>query len=338
MRVTKWIYRKIKGIDKTRLNKHIELIQKNSGKSKLYIKFDIFKEFLKRGCGYTDYYRGDFINLNDEQKDTFATAKKFYKIINYLNNPKYIMILSDKLIFNDIFKDYLKRDYLNLRMADFQEFKEFIKDKKVVFAKTPISEGGHGVSKIVLKDYCAEKLYYELIKKGQVLVEEAISQSDVLNEINPNVVNSFRVITLVDQNGLVHLVNNALRINQDKNNVIGCSNDLYCSFDKNGKIDGNVIDDYGNIYEYHPLTHKKFADVRIKDVSKAFEMCLEAHKRIPMLRYIGWDIAFTNKGPVLVEGNEYPGYGIIQHYRLKNSKTGHLKELNDILGDELNKL
>ena len=56
------------------------------------------------------------------------------------------------------------------------------------------------------------------------------------------------------------------------------------------------------------------------------------------MRYIGWDVAFSEKGPVIVEGNEYPGYGLIQHYKLKNSKTGHLKEIEDVLGEELKKI
>ena len=335
MNATRWILRKFKSIDKERLEKHIDVIQKNTGKSRTYIKFDMFKNFLTRGCGYTDYFRGDYINLTKKEKDTFVTAKKFYKIINYLNNPKYIVLLNDKLVFNRFFSEYLKRDYLNLRESNFEEFKKFLKGKKIVFAKTPIGEGGHGVKKIVISDYEVETLYQKLIKDGYLLIEEAIKQSDELNEINPNVVNSFRVVTMVDKEGNIHLVNNALRINQDETNVIGCTNDLYCSFDETGKINSNVIDDYGKVYEEHPLTHKKFADVCIKDVKKAFDMCIDAHKRVPQLRYIGWDIAFTNKGPLMVEGNEYPGYGIIQHYKLKDSKQGHLKEIEDILGEEL---
>lgn len=338
MNVTRWILRKIRGIDKARLNKHIETISKNTGKSKLYIKADIFINFLTRGCGYTDYFRGDYINLSKKEKDTFVTAKKFYKILAYLNNPKYTVLLNDKLVFNQYFKKYLKRNYINLKIATLEEFKEFLENQEVVFAKTPIGEGGHGVKKIIVKNYEVENLYHKLKEHGQFLVEEAIVQSKELNEINPNVVNSFRVITLVDKDGKIHLLNNALRINQDETAIIGCTNDLYCSFDKDGKINSNVIDDYGNIYESHPLTRKKFKDVCIKDVQKAFDMCIEAHKEILEVRYIGWDVAFSEKGPVIVEGNEYPGYGLIQHYKLKNSKTGHLKEIEDVLGEELKKI
>ena len=86
------------------------------------------------------------------------------------------------------------------------------------------------------------------------------------------------------------------------------------------------------------MTGKKFSDVKIKGVKEAFEMCKEAALKIPQIRYIGWDVAFSKKGPVIVEGNEYPGYGLVQFYKLKNKKTGHLKEISDILKDEMDNI
>jgi hypothetical protein len=335
MSVNNWIIRKIKGIDKERMKKHIDIIAKNSNKSKLYIKIDIFINFLTRGIGYTDYFRGDYINLTKKEKDTFITTKSFYKIIKYLNNEKYEALLNDKLVFNKYFNEYIKRDYINLRECTVKDFEKFLLNKEVVFAKTPIGEGGHGVSKIVIKDYSnKKKLYNTLVKRKQYLVEEAIIQSKDLNEINPNVVNSFRIVTLYKDNE-AYVINNALRINQDDTDVIGCTNDLYFSLNEDGIIDSNVIDDYANVYETHPLTGKKFSEVKIKGVKEAFEMCKQAAKKIPEVRYIGWDVAFTENGPVIVEGNEYPGYGLLQFYKLKNKKTGHLKEISDILGDEM---
>jgi len=137
---------------------------------------------------------------------------------------------------------------------------------------------------------------------------------------------------------MAYIIGNALRVNQDNNDVIGCTNDLYFSFGEDGKIDSNVIDDYGNIYDKHPYTQKKFSEVQIADVSKAFELCKKAALEVPEVRYVGWDIAFSNNGPVILEGNEYPGYGIVQFYKLKNKSTGHLKDIQDIIGDEIKKI
>lgn len=335
MGVTKWLLRKIGSINHERMNKTVEVIASENNKSKFYIKCDIVKNFITRGSGYTDYFRGNYINLTSEEKKTFFTAKSFYKFLDYMNDKKYEVILNNKLVFNNYFSKYIKRDWINLRTSTLSDFKKFLKNKDIVFAKIANGEGGHGISRIVVKDENVEDLYNNLIKKRQYLVEEAILQSDELNELNPNVVNSFRIVTIY-KDGKVYLVNNALRINQDEANIIGCTNDIYFSLNDKGKIDSNVIDDFGNIYEEHPLTHKKFKDVLIPQVKEAFELVKKLHLEIPEMRYIGWDIAFTKDGVELVEGNEYPGYGLLQFYKLyDNKRYGHLKEVSDILGDEM---
>lgn len=335
---TKRILKKIKSLNYKKMNKIVEIISKENKKSKLYIKFDIFINFLKYGCGYTDYYRGNFINLTKKEKQTFATAKNFYKVLHYLNNYDYVSIFHDKLIFNKFFSEYLKRDYINLRKESFEKYEQFLEEKDVVFAKDALGEGGHGITKIITKEVKNKKeLYEELIKNKQFLIEEEIIQSKELNEINPKVVNSFRVVTLV-KDGKAYILNNALRVNQFDSEIIGCTNDLYFSFSEDGKIDSKVIDDYGNIYKRHPLTNKEFNKVVVKDVKKAFEMCKKAALEVPQVRYVGWDVAFSDKGPVIVEGNEYPGYGIIQFYKLKNKRTGHLKEIEDVIGEEMKKI
>lgn len=338
MSAGRWLMNKFKDINRDRLDKHIEIIHKNTGKSKFYIKLDMLWNFLTRGTGYTDYFRCNFIELSNKEKDTFATAKRFYKLLAYLNSEEYIVVLSDKLIFNELFRNYLKRDFINLRVSSAEDLKAFLKGKTTVFAKETHGEGGHGITKYKVADIKdVDALYKELKEKDQLLVEDAIIQHEDLNQINPYVVNSFRVITLY-KDGQAHMIANALRINQDDAEVIGCTNDLYFSIGADGRIDSNVVDDYGNVYDTHPMTGKRFSDVYIHGVSDAFEMCRQAHQRIPQVRYIGWDVAFSVNGPVLVEGNEYPGYGLVQHFKLKDKRTGHLKEVADILGDEYNNI
>ena len=333
--VTKWLLHKFTDINKGRMNEHILVMQKNTGKSKAQIYLALLLSFLTRGTGYTDFFRGNFLEISSKEKDTFVTAKSFYKILAYLNDPSYTMVIEDKLIFNEMYKGYLGRSFINLRVADSEDFKAFIKNKTNVFAKDPVGYGGHGVKKIKVGEIeNADTLYNELKEQGLFLVEEEIIQHKELDKINPNVVNSFRIITLY-KDGKAHIINNALRVNQGEDNVIGCTKDLYFSLGEDGRIDSNVIDDLGNVYTTHPLTGISFDEIKIPFVKEAFDICKTAAKKIPQVRYIGWDIAFSENGPVLVEGNEYPGYGLLQHYKLKNKRTGHLKEIADVLGDEM---
>ncbi len=294
MSVTGWLLNKTKGVNYQRMLKTIDIISKENHKSKLLIFFDMVYCFFTRGCGYTDYYRGNYIQLTKKEKDTFVCAKSFYKIIHYLNDKEYQVILHDKIVFNTYFSSYIHRKWLDLRNHSLEEFKEFLKDQKVVFAKKPIGEGGKGISKIIVGEWQTENLYEELKKRGQFLVEEAIKQAEEVNQINPNVVNSFRIITIYKE-GKVFIVNNAFRVNQDAKEIIGCTNDVYFHLNEEGKIDSNVIDDFGTIYKEHPLTHKKFCEVEIKGVKEAYNLVAQLHKQIPQVRYIGWDVAFTKE-------------------------------------------
>lgn len=325
--------RKIKAIDYDKLNKLASDIGKRNNKSASYVKRDMILNFIKYGIGYTDYLKGDYINLTKEQKKTFLTTKSYYKMLKYLNSETYIATMSDKLVFNKIFKDYLGREFIDLRTTSLDEFKKFIKGKKHVFAKPPISFGGHGIEKITVSEIKdVEDLYKSLKKKKLNLIEEEIIQHKELDKLNPYAVNSFRIVTLVKDNKS-YIVGNALRINIDDAIAIGCS-DAYMRLNEDGTISSRVVDDLANVYEEHPMAKIKFDTVKVPFVKEAYEMALKAALVVPEMRYIGWDIAITPKGPVIMEGNEYPSYGLIQYYLFNDEHEGHLATIGKILGEE----
>ncbi len=328
---------KIKAINYEKLDKLASDIAIRNNKSKLYVKLDMIKNFLQYGIGYTDYLKGDYINLTKEQKKTFVTTKSYYKLLKYLNKSTYLSTMSDKLVFNKIFKDFLGREFIDLRSTTLEEFTKFIKNKKVIFAKPPTDFGGHGIEKIVLKDVKnIENLYKELKKKKLNLIEEEIVQHEELDKLNPYAVNSFRVVTLV-KNNKAYIIGNALRINIDDSIAIGCS-DAYMRLSEDGKISSRVVDDVANIYEEHPIKKIKFNTVEVPYVKEAYEMALKAAMVVPEVRYVGWDIAITKDGPVIMEGNEYPSYGLVQFYLFNDEHEGHLKIISKILGDEMEKI
>ena len=40
--------------------------------------------------------------------------------------------------------------------------------------------------------------------------------------------------------------------------------------------------------------------------------CIQAAEQLPLVRYIGWDVAITEKGCVLIEGNHDPDYEFLE--------------------------
>lgn len=335
MGVKKMMLSKVKAIDYEKLNKLATDIAARNNKSKFYVKCDMIKNFIQYGIGYTDYLKSDFINLTKEEKKTHVTTKSYYKLLKYLNKHSHIVTMNDKLLFDKLFTKYLKRDIIDMRFATLEEFKEFTKNKKVLFAKPQADFGGHGIEKIVLKDVKnLEKLYKDLRKKKLFVVEEEVKQCKTLQKLNPHAVNPFRVVTLV-KDGKAYVVGNALRINIHDQIVVGCD-DTYMRLGEDGKISSRVINDYAVEFDENPNTGVKFKDLVFPGVKEAFEMCKEAALVVPEIRYVGWDVVLTDDGPLLLEGNEFPSYGLIQYYLFNDEREGHLATIAKILGDEMN--
>ena len=338
MGMTKIFIEKIKQIDKDRLNLLAEKIAKDNNKSKGYVKRDMIKHFLKYKTGYTDYFKSNYINLTKEQKKDFLTSKNWIRVIGYLNPREYRVLTTDKIVFNHIMKDYLKRDYLDVRVSSTKDLESFLKGKDVVFAKPSKDFGGHNISKIEVKEIKDIKtLKKDLLNNKQYLLEEGIKQHDKVNEINPYAVNALRLVS-VEKDGKSHVIAITFRIGLDENPAIQCR-DTYMRLLEDGTPACKFIDDDGVIYDKHPLTGFDFNTIKkIPYVKEAIEMVKEAHLLIPNLRYIGWDVAITNDGPCIVEGNEFPSYGLVQNYLLNPDNPGHLKQIKDVVGDELDHL
>ena len=67
----------------------------------------------------------------------------------------------------------------------------------------------------------------------------------------------------------------------------------------------------------HPGTDIFMVGQEIPFWKETVDFVKETAKRIPQVRFVGWDIAITSDGPVLIEGNEYPGV-IIESLSMKH--------------------
>ncbi len=56
-------------------------------------------------------------------------------------------------------------------------------------------------------------------------------------------------------------------------------------------------------HDVHPETSQKIDGVQLPDWEQAVQLCIMAHTPLVSCPAIGWDIAFTAEGPLLIEGN-----------------------------------
>jgi len=62
----------------------------------------------------------------------------------------------------------------------------------------------------------------------------------------------------------------------------------------------------------HPDSHMEFEGYHIPFLNESVDLCLKAHQLLYNHFVIGWDVAITDKGPLIVEANEKPGMNAVQ--------------------------
>lgn len=325
---------KLKNINYKRMDDLITYIAEENKIKKAKVYFDFFLNAATRGIGYVDYLKGNYINLSNEEKKDFLTKRNYVRLVKYLNKRGYQMIFHDKVVFNRIFKDYIGRDFIDIREVGYKGFKKFVTGKENVFAKKHNSFGGDGVKKVNIAGEDLKVLFNQLYNNKQYLIEDTLIQNEYLDWINPKAVNNVRLVTLL-KDGEVYVVFKTLRINAGSEEVISC-HDIYMTLDDEGNILGNVVDDECNIYKKHPVTGFKFKGAKIPHMDKALELVKSAAKLVPEMRWIGWDVAITEDGAAIIEGNNYPSFGLHQFYLLNDGEeVGKYKRIKEILKDEI---
>ena len=325
---------KLKNINYKRMDDLITYIAEENKIKKAKVYFDFFLNAATRGIGYVDYLKGNYINLSNEEKKDFLTKRNYVRLVKYLNKRGYQMIFHDKVVFNRIFKDYIGRDFIDIREVGYKGFKKFVKGKENVFAKKHNSFGGDGVKKVNLAGEDLKVLFNQLYNNKQYLIEDTLIQNEYLDWINPKAVNNVRLVTLL-KDGEAYVVFKTLRINAGGEEVISC-HDIYMTLDDEGNVLGNVVDDECNIYKKHPVTGFKFKGAKIPHMDKALELVKSAAKLVPEMRWIGWDVAITEDGVAIIEGNNYPSFGLHQFYLLNDGEeVGKYKRIKEILKDEI---
>ena len=74
-----------------------------------------------------------------------------------------------------------------------------------------------------------------------------------------------------------------------------------------GKLEGLAVDKGGNAHKCHPVTKVAFDGFEIPFRSEVLDIVDRGMDLCPEAGYVGWNVAITQHGPVLIEGNSTPG-------------------------------
>lgn len=331
----KYITRVLRGIRFEKLNYVMGVVKQKSGHSKARTFCDILWCAARYGAGYYDYVMFGFYDMNGKQRDTYLTRVRNKKVCELMNQPGYGDEFDDKLRFNVRFADFLGRRTLNAAAATPDELSAFLQGLDCFFAKPSRGTCGNGIEKLRTADWPdAEKLLAYLKEKGLDVLEEPLAQHPDMAKLHPQSVNTMRIVT--DRVGdTVHIAYIVVKIGRGDG---FCDNSgqggVICRVDeKTGRICSVATDDYFNIYETHPDTGIRFEGYQLPMVQEAVDFARKAALVVPQICHVGWDVAITPDGPVLIEGNDYPGTDLCQlapHYPEKQGLWPYYKEILNI--------
>ena len=333
MRKLKFLWSCIVNMDYGELFRTVGKVHKITGKNSLSILIDVVKCGVKYGAGFNDYLLCEFYNLSDAQRATYITRKVNSDLVRLLNNREYYHFFDNKSEFYTTFGKYIGRQWLDFSKATQKEFEDFMADREAVMVKPESSSGGFGVDKLYKRDFPSLKAMYDRLKEGQTgVVEEVLQQHEDLNRLNPGSINTLRVVTVANETG-PHIVYAHIRIGNSDRPVDNLhSGGMFAPIDlEKGVIQYPAYDKARQTYTQHPRTGTQIQGFPIPCWEEAKAMCLEAAQIIPQMRYVGWDVAITPDGPVFVEGNNLPGYDIIQMPPHTPDKIGMLPRFREFV-------
>ena len=314
MNTAKYILRVLSGVTPKKMFAAIDKVNKKSGKNKVVTFFDMINCAIRYGAGYNDYAVFAFYNMDHNHRKTYVTRVKNKKIISIMNDTAYSDIYDSKNRFNEKFEKYLNREWLDMTKATLKEFENFINSKEYIFAKPNNGSSGNGIEKIKISDYKTLKELYEYIKeKNFGVIEELIVQHKDLQKLYPYAINSYRIVTIVID-GKPRCAYAVCKMGTGGHFVDNASNGgIFAPIDlNNGTIADVALSEHGQIFKKHPDTGIELIGYKLPYVKEALELCYKASLEIEQIKFAGWDVAITEQGPAIIEGNDYPGYDFWQ--------------------------
>ncbi|MCO7202712.1 hypothetical protein NH287_04200 [Microbacterium sp. CnD16-F] len=259
---------------------------------------------VRYDMAFRDYAVWDIRLLNARERKTWMTHPKSFRITKMYNTPEGRSKLEDKRRFAREYADLLGRETIDLRDVDDAQLAAFLSRHPRVLAKPNEGHGGGGIElHEVGPDVDPARFRAEVTAQGQTVLDEFIVQHPEMSALYPDAVNTVRLITFLDKDDRVHLLAAVLRIGNGDVIDNFASGGMFTMLDDEGVALYPGVDKNSNVYREHPVTGTPIVGFRVPLYSEVLDLVAALARRTPEAPYVGWDIAITANGPVVIEGN-----------------------------------
>ena len=273
-----------------------------------WILLDMIWCSIRYETTFENYCEWDFFLLKRRERRTYMTDPLSFRLTRRFNDASQRGIFDDKRQFAGRFSEELGREWIDLQQTDVAALTDFVRRFDRVIAKNPLGVGGQGIT---LRDTAeiadVEAFREELLASGQTLLEEVLEQHEDLARLHPQSLNTLRVVTYLAPGGEVHRLAGVLKIGNGGFVDNFSNGGMYTMLDANGRVLHAAVDEEGRAYETHPRTGVPITGFQVPMYPEVIDLVERLAHRVPALPYIGWDIAITPSGPVVIEGNHNTG-------------------------------
>lgn len=313
-------------------------ISKVTDKSLVYILLDFLKLRHKASVSKEEYMKYQLYDAEPSFRETFLSSAKSWQVWAVLNPEHYACMARDKYMSHCLLTKsniptsslYL---YYNPQLAsntdcqayNYEGVVSILQNKQVTECVIKLSQdSAHGEGVIVChkidfdNDTCRIQRYdgtytnlKDILADSPLLFESLIKQNAQFSAFNSSSVNTIRMMTALYPNNTVQLFAAFIKIGRSGSDVdnAGAGGNVDVAVDiESGRlynaIEFNSWQDIVKIHK-HPDSNAQIEGEYINNWKKIVSQVSDYQARIPQLKVIGWDVALTDKGPVIIEINNW---------------------------------
>ncbi len=329
-----FFFKRLVRMDFAKMWKTTGFLKKRSGKSRIWLLWDMLRCAILYNAGYMDYKIAEMYRLTDEQKKTVITRGLSNSIVRRMNDKAYWYLFDDKATFNALFKEHIRRNWLKISPdTDRISFLAFLSENEDIIAKPLEGSSGVGIMHYTREDWQGREDAFlaELLANDIGIIEQRIIQHPKMMEMCPTSVNTIRIATLLGdkKQGVVYAF---LRIGNGKiMDNVDCGGMAARVDLESGKLLTVGADKAGNTFTKHPMTATPIIGFEVPFFQEAMQMCLDAAQKVPQMRFIAWDVAVTQDGPCFIEGNSFPSHAVPQFAAHYPDGIGIMREFREFI-------
>lgn len=271
------------------------------------LKNKIRNDMLRYLITPEEYFLYEFDVRPEREKSTFVgDIERMILCSRLYNSTKSGFIFMDKYRTYQVFERFFGREVMEIKSTcNYTAYENFCKKHGEFVVKPSHSSRGSGIYlDRAITDPEIKKSFERILHNAPCVVEEKIIQGAEMAALHPESVNTIRYATYL-KDGAISTIACFIKIGRGSSVVDnGGAGGLLAAVDsESGVIVTPGRTEAGEEFATHPDTNEKIVGRQLPNWKELKGLVTELAAVTPDQPYVGWDLAYSTKGWVLVEGN-----------------------------------